>query len=179
MVMRRSRRNRGAAMADFIGQYQSGRIVVGVDGSEASKDALQWAIAQAQRTGSSVIAIMTWEEPSAAYGFGMPMPTGFDLRSYYERALQGEVQEVTGERAGVNVSAVVTEGDPAKTLVAAAKNADLLVVGTRGHGEVVGRLLGSVSEYCVTHASCPVVVVHRRQDGALSNNEAVGSAATN
>ena len=56
-------------MADLIGQYQSGRIVVGVDGSEASKDALRWAIAQAERTGMSVEAIMTWEQATA----GLPV----------------------------------------------------------------------------------------------------------
>ena len=66
-------------MANLIGQYQSGRIVVGVDGSEASKDALRWAIAQSERTGMSVEAIMTWEQASAAYQFGMPRPTEFGL----------------------------------------------------------------------------------------------------
>ena len=64
-------------MADLIGQYHSGRIVVGVDGSEASKDALRWAIGEAERTGSSVEAIMTWEQATAAYQFGMPLPTEF------------------------------------------------------------------------------------------------------
>ena len=164
-------------MADVIGQYHSGRIVVGVDGSEASKDALRWAIVQAERTGTSVEAIMTWEQATAAYQFGMPMPTDFGLGPYYDRALHGVVQEVAGEHAGVDVSAVVTEGDAAKVLVAAAKDADLLVVGTRGHGEVVGILLGSVSGYCTTHASCPVVVVHHSQEAAVGNGEAVGPAA--
>ena len=84
-------------MADLIGQYHSGRIVVGVDGSEASKDALRWAIGQAERTGSSVEAMMTWEQATAAYQFGMPMPTEFDLGPDYDRALHGIVQEVAGE----------------------------------------------------------------------------------
>ena len=166
-------------MADLIGQYQSGRIVVGVDGSEASKDALRWAIAQAERTGMSVEAIMTWEQGTAAYQFGMPRPTEFGLGPYYDRALRGVVQEVAGGHPGVEVSAVVTEGDAAKVLVAAAKDADLLVVGTRGHGEVVGILLGSVSEYCTTHANCPVVVVHHSHDAAVGNREAVTSTTRN
>ncbi len=85
------------------------------------------------------------------------------------------VQEVAGEHPGVEVSAVVTEGDAAKVLVTAAKDADLLVVGTRGHGEIVGILLGSVSEYCTTHARCPVVVVHHGQDTAVGNGGAVAS----
>ena len=166
-------------MADLIGQYQSGRIVVGVDGSEASKDALRWAIAQAERTRMSVEAIMTWEQTNAAFQFGMPRPTEFGLGPYYDRAVHGVVQEVAGEHPGVEVSAVVIEGDAAKVLVAAAKNADLLVVGTRGHGEIVGMLLGSVSEYCTTHANCPVVVVHHSPDVAVGNREAVGSTTRN
>jgi nucleotide-binding universal stress UspA family protein len=162
-------------MADLIGQYQSGRIVVGVDGSEASKDALRWAIAQAERTGMSVEAIMTWEQTSAAYQFGMPRPTEFGLGPYYDRAVHGVVQEVASDHPGVEVSAVAIEGDAAKVLVAAAKNADLLVVGTRGHGEIVGILLGSVSEYCATHARCPVVVVHHQQGAVVGNGGAVAS----
>ena len=89
------------------------------------------------------------------------------------------MEEVAGEHPGVDLSAVVTEGDTAKVLVAAAKDADLLVVGSRGHGEFVGILLGSVRRYCTTHARCPVVVVHRSQDAAVGNNEAVGSTARN
>ena len=165
-------------MTDLIGQYQSGRIVVGVDGSEASKDALRWAIAEAERTGMSVEAIMTWEQATAAYQFGMPRPTEFGLGPYYDRALRGVVQEVAGEHPGVEVSAVVSEGDPAKVLVAAAKNAHLLVVGARGHGEIVGILLGSVSEYCTTHARCPVVVVHHGQGTVAGNGGAVASTRT-
>ncbi len=164
-------------MAAHTGQYHSGRIVVGVDGSEASKDALRWAIGQAGRTGSSVEAIMAWEQATAAYQFGMPMPTDFDLGPYYDRALRGIVQEFAGEHPAVAVSAVPIEGDPAKVLVAAARDADLLVVGTRGHGEFVDILLGSVSEYCTTHASCPVVVVHGSQGAAVGKREAVGAAA--
>ena len=162
-------------MANLIGQYQSGRIVVGVDGSEASKDALRWAIAQAERTGMSLEAIMTWEQTTAAYQFGMPRPTEFGLGPYYDRAVHGVVQEVAGAHPGVEVSAVAIEGDAAKVLVAAAKNAGLLVVGTRGHGEIVGILLGSVSEYCATHARCPVVVVHHGQGAVVGSGDAVAS----
>ena len=79
-------------MADVIGEYQGGRIVVGVNGSEPSKDALRWAIGEAERSGSSVKAIMAWEEPTAAYGFGMPIPTDFDVDHNYERALHGVVR---------------------------------------------------------------------------------------
>ena len=76
---------------------------------------------------------------------------------------------------GVEVSAVVTEGDPARVLVAAAKDAHLLVVGSLAHGEIVGILLGSVSEYCTTHARCPVVVVHHGQGTVVGDGDAVAS----
>ena len=162
-------------MTHLIGQHPSGRIVVGVDGSEASKDALRWAVREAELTGSSVEAVMAWEVPTAAYGFGVPMPTEYDLAPNCDRALHEVVREVAGENPAVLLSAVLREGHPGKVLVDEAEDADLLVVGSRGHGEVVGVLLGSVSEYCATHAACAVVVV--RHDRHVPVARAVASSA--
>ena len=97
-------------MRNLVGQQQSGRVVVGIDGSESSKEALRWAMRQANATGSSVEAIMAWELPTT-YAFGAPMPTAYDFAPNCERALHEVVQEVVGEYPGVEVSVVVTEGD--------------------------------------------------------------------
>jgi nucleotide-binding universal stress UspA family protein len=138
---------------------ESGRIVVGVDGSKASKDALAWAARQAQLTGARLQVIMTWHVPTAAYGAPIPLPTDYDFISDSEHELAQVIHEVLGDHPGVDVSAVVLEGHPATRLIEASAGAELVVVGSRGHGAFTGMLLGSVSEHCVSHASCPVVVV--------------------
>jgi nucleotide-binding universal stress UspA family protein len=136
-----------------------GRIVVGVDGSEASRDALTGAARQAALTGASLQVIMTWHVPTAAYGAQIPMPSDYDFIADSERELGTVVSEVLGPQPGIGVSMVVMEGHPANRLIEASVGAELLVVGSRGHGAFSGMLLGSVSEHCVAHASCPVVVV--------------------
>jgi nucleotide-binding universal stress UspA family protein len=136
-----------------------GRIVVGVDGSSSSLDALAWAARQADLTGSSLEIVMTWEWPSS-YGWAVPVPDDFDPEEDVRTALEAVV---TGVRAGhpeVSIDRRVVSGHPAPILVEASKGAELLVVGSRGHGEFVGMLIGSVSEYCATNAHCPVLV-HR------------------
>jgi nucleotide-binding universal stress UspA family protein len=136
-----------------------GRIVVGVDGSETSKQALRWAVHQAELTGDTLEAITTWHIPSAAYGAPVPLPTGYDFQQMSQQTLDDAVHEVLGDDPAVKASTMVTEGQAAHTLLEAAKGADLLVVGSRGHGSLTGMLLGSVSEHCVAHSPCPVVVV--------------------
>jgi nucleotide-binding universal stress UspA family protein len=139
--------------------HESGRIVVGVDGSKASRDALVWAGHQAELTGASLQVIMTWHVPTAAYGAQIPMPSDYDFMADSQRELTMVVEQVLGERPDIGVSMVVVEGHPANKLIEASVGAELLVVGSRGHGAFAGMLLGSVSEHCVAHASCPVVVV--------------------
>jgi nucleotide-binding universal stress UspA family protein len=137
------------------------RIVVGVDGSEPSKHALRWAVRQAELTGASVDAINAWDVPLYA-GVAPIFETGTEgevLAKAGERVLTETLAEVAGERPSVAVHPRVVEGHPAVALLRAAEGADLLVVGCRGHGAFVSALLGSVSQYCVHHAPCPVVVV--------------------
>jgi nucleotide-binding universal stress UspA family protein len=133
------------------------RIVVGVDGSDSSKAALRWAIRQAKLTGGSVEAVTVWRFPST-YGWA-PGPDGMpDLEGAAKRTLIASLAEVSGLEPGVLICPVVTEGDTARALLHAAKGADLLVVGSRGHGGFASTLLGSVSMHCVLHAPCPVLV---------------------
>ena len=137
----------------------TGRIVVGIDGSPSSLDALAWAARQADLTGSSLELIMTWEWPSS-YGWAVALPSDFDPEEDVRHALESALEVVRAEHPGLGIDPRVVNGHPAPILVEASKGADLLVVGSRGHGEFVGMLIGSVSEYCATNAHCPVLV-HR------------------
>jgi nucleotide-binding universal stress UspA family protein len=135
------------------------RIVVGVDGSPSSLDALSWAARQAHLTESSLEIMMTWEWPSS-YGWAAPIPDDFDPEEDVRRSLEAAVASVRTAYPDLGIDPRVVSGHPAPILVEASKGAELLVVGSRGHGEFVGMLLGSVSEYCATNAHCPVLV-HR------------------
>jgi nucleotide-binding universal stress UspA family protein len=138
---------------------EAGRVVVGLDGSPASLDALDWAARQADLTGSSLEVVMTWRWPSS-YGWAVPVPDDFDPEEDVRAALESSIARVRAAYPDLAIDPRVVSGHPAPVLVEASKGADLLVVGSRGHGEFVGMLIGSVSEYCATNAHCPVVV-HR------------------
>jgi nucleotide-binding universal stress UspA family protein len=137
------------------------RIVVGVDGSPPAQAALAWALGQAELTDGSVDAVIVWEYPPAIGGFGVgaSMYEGANFRELAEKTVTEAVGSATAPAGSVSVRTQVIEGNPAQVLLAAADDADLLVVGSRGHGGFVGALLGSVSQHCVHHAHCPVVVV--------------------
>ena len=135
-----------------------GRIVVGVDGSPSSQSALEWAADQAERTGSPLLAVTAWAWPTS-YGTPLPIPSDFDPQADAERILEEAVAPVRSAHPGITIETEATEGYTARVLVDHSEGAELLVVGSRGHGEVAGFLLGSVSEHCVSHAHCPVVVL--------------------
>jgi nucleotide-binding universal stress UspA family protein len=134
-------------------------IVVGVDGSGSSKAALRWAIRQAKLTGAAVQAVTAWRFP---VGYGMAtMDRGsvFDFETSAKQILTEALAEVSGLDPEVPVRPLVIEGHAAEVLLNAARGAELLVVGSRGHGGITSALLGSVSMSCVLHARCPVLVV--------------------
>ena len=140
---------------------QFGRIVVGVDGSESSRAALAWAVRQAALTGATVDAVHAWHIPVTygyGYGYAMVLPVP-DLEKLAGRVIDKAVAEVADLASGVEIRAVTVEGNPARALLDAAKGASLLVVGSRGRGGFTEALLGSVSQHCVHHADCPVVVI--------------------
>jgi nucleotide-binding universal stress UspA family protein len=131
-------------------------IVVGVDGSPASVQALRWAMTQAGRTSATVQAVTSWHTPSQ-YGFEFPGDP-VDWAEIARRTLETALKEA-GDGGPVDVQSLVLHGHPATVLVDASVSAELLVVGSRGHGGFAGLLLGSVSEYVIAHASCPVLVI--------------------
>ncbi len=140
-----------------------GGIVVGVDGSEASKEALRWAVRQAGRDGAPLRVMMAWRVPNSFYGGGVPGAIERDLAAETRDNLDEILAEVVGDPDGVAIEPEVVEGHPAPELVKASESADLLVVGNRGRGAFAGMLLGSISDYCVRYAACPVVVVRHRE----------------
>ncbi len=143
-----------------LGSRCYGRIVVGVDGSPASIDALRWAARQAALTGASLEAITSWVMPSTT---GMEFgAVECDRADNANSTLASALQEAFD--GTVPVSRRVTPGRAQDVLVGAAVRADLLVVGSRGHGALVGLLTGSVSEHVIAHAPCPVVVVRHIPD---------------
>ncbi|MGA7418333.1 MAG: universal stress protein [Acidimicrobiales bacterium] len=140
---------------------QEKKIVVGVDGSDSSKAALVWGLRQARLTGAPLQVVMAWDYP-LTYGW-MVVPEGVDLGADAASELERVVKEVTeAENAAdpaVEITNNVIQGHPAVVLMTEAENAALVVVGSRGHGEFAGMLLGSVSEHLSTHAPCPVLIV--------------------
>jgi nucleotide-binding universal stress UspA family protein len=144
-------------------------IVVGVDSSHGSKTALGWALAQARLTGAAVEAVAAWQQPATyEYSYGaVPFPSpGDSIAAIAEKVLTETVAEVAGTGdEPVDIRIQVARGPAAQVLLEAAAGAELLVVGTRGHGAFTGMLLGSVSRHCTHHATCPVVVV---PDGGMS-----------
>ncbi len=137
-------------------------IVVGIDGSEASLHAVRWAARQAELTGSPLELIMTWQWPGT-YGWALPLPSGYNPASDAEKLASEATAELRTAHPDLDMHIRVLEGHPAPLLVEASRDADLLVVGSRGHGEFAGMLLGSVSEHCVTNAHCPVLVFRDRE----------------
>lgn len=140
-----------------VSQSGGGRIVVGIDGSPPSLDALSWAARQAELTGAGLEVLMCWEWPSS-YGWAVPVPDDFDPEGDVRRTLETALAPLRAAHPGVALDGRVVEGHPAPILVEASKGADLLVVGNRGHGGFVGMVIGSVSEHCTLHAHCPVLV---------------------
>ena len=137
-----------------------GRIVVGVDGSSHSVDALRWALRQALASDAAIEVVTSWCWPSYAYGYA-PLPD-IDLATPMGEAAKAAVALALAgvEGAGaVPLATHLVEGDPATVLLDHAKGADVLVVASRGHGTLAGLLLGSVGLHCVSHATCPVLVV--------------------
>ncbi|WP_336033146.1 universal stress protein [Geodermatophilus sp. FMUSA9-8] len=149
-------------------QATRGRIVVGVDGSPGGRAALLWALTTAARTGAEVevvsaVPVDPWTAPHLLDVRGVEA-----IRADTEARLRADVTQAMGDPAvrdvmrdgAVLVHVTVVCGEPTEELVARARDAALLVVGSRGRGAVASALLGSVALHCSAHSPCPVVVVH-------------------
>ena len=146
------------------GQEHTGghRIVVGVDGSASSLEALRWAVRQAELTGAAVDAVIAWQFPAAnGFGWGV-IADDIDYAEVATKVVCEAINQAVDPGSDVRVRPVVVHGYPPQVLTDRAADADLLVVGSRGHGGFAGALLGSVSQHCTHHAPCPVVVIRGR-----------------
>lgn len=134
----------------------TGKIMVGVDGSEGSRRALAWALRQAAARGAAVQPVIIWQR-DAGYGSRQDCPAGEEAA---RQRLQAAVAEVTGPHPAVPVDLLVLEGEPGQVLCTRSAGAELLVVGRRGHGGgLAGLALGPVSAVCARHSRCPTVIV--------------------
>jgi nucleotide-binding universal stress UspA family protein len=148
--------------------FEAPRIVAGVDGSPPSQAALRWAVRQARLTGATVDAVTAWRIPAAMTGYGwapVPLTDCSDMEPLAQRVVDQAVADAISP-GDPPVSGRIVQGFPGQVLVDASDGAALLVVGSRGHGGLSGALLGSVSQHCVHHAHCPVVVI--RGDAATA-----------
>jgi len=138
------------------------KIVVGIDGSEASKHALRWAVEDARARGAEVVALHAYEVPVPAPDTVPAPPVDLPgltagVHDEAQQYVTKVVDEVVGNSMSVDVAPIAVEDPPAKALLDASRDADLLVVGSHGHG-LSGLLLGSVSLECAQHAACPVLI---------------------
>jgi nucleotide-binding universal stress UspA family protein len=147
------------------------RIVVGVDGSPGGRRALNWALHEAATRGAAVAAVMSWRwdvsEPAGSGGTGSEPAgsggTGSEpAMQEAERVLREEIAAQVAavpQSAAVTIAAEVVEGRAAPVLVEAAREADMLVLGSHGHDRVYRTVLGSTAQECVESAQCPVVII--------------------
>ena len=152
---------RGADHAASGGGEAVTRIVVGVDGSPGALRALDWAGAEADRSGAELTIVGAW-----VYGaFGGDFIAEEDAQLIVEKA----AVSVAGRYPAVNVKPKLCGESAARSLIEASSGADLLVVGSRGFGGFRGLLFGSVGQHCLTHAPCSVAII-RRSDGANTDS---------
>ncbi len=148
---------------------------MGVDGSDNSRRALRWGLAEAARRGCPLRAVYAWYIPAVAYGDpALPVGDGPDFEREGHEILEKVLAAVDEVPVGVEVRSVVTEGPPAVVLrdLADRDEVALVVVGSRGRGGVAGLLLGSVSQSLASRPPKPVVIVPGR-DGATADGPIV------
>ena len=137
------------------------RIVVGVDGSGPSQDALRWAAHFASIFGARLDVVTAWEYPQS-FGWAVASPD-WDPAQDMKKALADAARAVFGDQQPEGLQLIVREGGAARVLLDACQGATMLIVGSRGHGGFAGMLLGSVSANVAEHAPCPVFIVHGDQ----------------
>lgn len=148
------------------------RIVVGVDGSDQAQRALDWAVTEAARrdhTGqpTTVQAIIAWQPDAAAPPAGVSAHIR-DPRLVADALLSSAVATVRVAHPGVAIAGLAIEGPAADVVGRAADSADLLVLGSHGHGHPYQRTLGAVTEACIRDAICPVVVIPTSRSSSTS-----------
>lgn len=136
-------------------------VVVGVDGSTCSREALRFAVEEARMRGARLRIVTAWAVPPLSYTGGagaMIDPAVFEQGA--NATLKGAVEEAHGIGDDLEIDSLAVNGSAAAALLSTSEGADLLVVGSRGHGGFTSLLLGSVSHQVALHAPCPVTIIH-------------------
>jgi nucleotide-binding universal stress UspA family protein len=135
------------------------RIVVGVDGSVGGRLALAWAVNEAVKRGGTVEAVIAWHWDGVRRAPIVDVSSA-DAKQHATEILDRELAAINAAASPANpIAGMVVAGTPADVLIRAATGADLLVLGSHGHGHLRHAVLGSVSEQCIRRAPCPVVVI--------------------
>lgn len=137
------------------------RIVVGVDGSESSVGALREGARMAAALRLPIHAVSVWHYP---LGYANYAPLDWSPTKECHDILDRAVREAFGDTPPDGLSTLAVEGPVARTLIDLARGADMLVVGSRGHGGFAGMVMGSVSSVCAAYAKCPVLIFHAEKD---------------
>ena len=141
------------------GHNRQARIVVGLDGSDESTEALRWALQECRLRGATLHAVMVWHDPSS-YDLGHPYLSDLKQEEQAARArLDETIRAVTDEAEFAAMVRHVVEGEPSLMLCRIAEDADLLVLGARGTGGFASLLRGSVADRCAHHSHVPIVIV--------------------
>ena len=161
-----------------------GTVVVGVDGSAGSERALRFAAQEARQRSARLRVVHAWHVPAmtGAGGFAVVYPISpAEFETGAKKVLEKSLEGLGDELAGLEVDRVVEQGQASGVLIEQAEGAELLVVGTRGHGGFAGLLLGSVSQQCAHHAHCPVAIVrpekHNNPSASASRPSQVGEGS--
>lgn len=142
-------------------------IIVGFDGSQHSRAALDWAVDEARQRNGQLRLITAWDKPPMAW-YPAVLETAVgeivteESPEQSARTLQDEAVKSAADQGISATGQLVKTHSPASVILDAAKEADLVIVGSRGHGGFPGLHLGSVSTQVVNHAQCPVLVVHSK-----------------
>ena len=134
------------------------RVVVGVDGSDDAREALRFAFAEAQLRDCQLFVLHAFDSPWTYWDAAVPISID-RVEEQQKELLAREIERVCGPEPAVSIQSEITNDLPARALIDKSKDAELIVVGSRGRGGFTGLMLGSVSQQVVHHAHCPVVVV--------------------
>ena len=137
-------------------------VVVGIDGSAYSKAALRFAADEAKLRRAELRVVTAWEVPRSVYPavYYLPLLDPETVAEYARQQAQLEIDEILGPDGYELLALVVREGTAPDVLLDEARDATMLVLGSRGHGGFKGILLGSVSQHLAAHAPCPITIVH-------------------
>lgn len=143
------------------------RLVVGIDGSQRAQEALAWAMEEADCHRYDIEIVSSWYLPQYDWADVRPPPPDprVEMAARTRALVVQAAADVSAALPDIAVSEMAVEGNAASVLIELSKDADLLVIGSRGNGGFKGLVLGSVSQQCVSHAQCPVVVVRGTRHG--------------